>query len=165
MTQLSQPLRQDPSPLAAPSGKPGDFAFLTGNWHIRHRRFVDGQWDHFDGEASVHEILGGIASVEELRIPARGFTGMGLRLLDLERRLWADYWLNASNGALGAPVWGGFTDGVGSWDSIEQEGGVPVIVRGVWDQITPDSCRWHQALSRDEGKTWEENWVMHWRRA
>ncbi len=153
-----------PKPLA--TGKAGDFGFLTGNWTIKNRQLKDQQWDQFDGEASVFDILGGIASVEELRIPARNFSGMGLRVLDVERKLWADYWLNSKRGVISpSPTWGSFSDGVGRWDAADVDGGAPVLVRGVWDQITADSCRWYQAVSRDDGKSWEENWVMHWQRA
>lgn len=141
------------------TGKAGDFDFLNGHWKIQNRRLKDGVWDQFEGEASVSGILGGLVSVEELRIPARNFSGMGLRTLDVERKLWSDYWLNSQSGVLSAvPVWGGFVDGVGTWDGVDGE----TTVRGVWDQITPSSCRWRQAVSRDDGKTWEENWVMQW---
>ncbi len=151
---------------AMATGKAGDFDFLSGHWKIKHQQWKDKKWDHFEGEASVVGILGGIASVEELRIPARNFSGMGLRMLDVERKIWADYWVNGKNGVLGpAPSWGSFTDGVGIWAADEFDGADAVIVRGVWDQITPSSCRWRQALSRDDGKTWEENWIMHWLRA
>lgn len=143
------------------TGKAGDFDFLNGHWKIQNRRLKDGVWDQFEGEASVSGILGGLVSVEELRIPARNFSGMGLRTLDVERKLWADYWLNSQSGVLSAaPVWGAFVDGVGTWDGVDGE----TIVRGVWDQITPSSCRWRQAVSRDGGATWEENWVMQWLR-
>jgi hypothetical protein len=40
-----------------------------------------------------------------------------------------------------------------------------VIYRGVWDQITPTSCRWLQASSKDGGASWQETWVMQWTRA
>jgi hypothetical protein len=113
----------------------------------------------------VHGLLKGVASVEELRIPARNFSGMGLRLLDVERKLWADFWVNSKSGVLSPPPsWGSFSNGVGIWDSEDTEADKPQIVRGVWDQITPTSCRWYQASSRDAGKTWQENWVMQWRR-
>lgn len=76
-------------------------------------------------------ILAGAASVEELRIPARGFGGMGLRLLDQERKLWADYWVNAKSGVLTPPPsWGSFVDGVGLWDADADDAGQPIIVRG-----------------------------------
>ena len=111
----------------------------------------------------MYGLLGGVASVEELRIPARGFSGMGLRLLDLENKLWADYWVNAKSGVLvPPPAWGSFVDGVGLWESEDTDGAVPIIVRGAWDQITSNSCRWYQASSRDAGRSWQESWVMHW---
>lgn len=147
----------------APTGKPGDFDFLSGEWKIQHRQLKAGVWDTFDGEATVHGILAGVGSVEELRIPSRGFSGMGLRLLDLERKLWADYWVNAKSGVLTPPPsWGSFVGGVGLWDTDDEDGGQKLIVRGAWDQITPLSCRWYQASSRDDGKTWQESWVMQW---
>ncbi len=150
----------------AATGKPGDFDFLSGNWKIKNRRLKGTEWDEFDSEATVHGILAGVASVEELRIPARNFSGMGLRLLDVERRLWADFWVNAKSGVLSPPpAWGSFINGVGTWDSDDVEDGKPVIYRGQWDQITPASCRWFQAASHDDGKTWKESWVMHWTRA
>jgi hypothetical protein len=154
-----------PAARPAATGKAGDFDFLSGNWKIAHRQLKDDKWDSFEGEATVYRALGGIASVEELRIPSRNFSGMGLRLLDVERKLWADYWVNNRSGILNPPSWGSFTDGVGAWDSADADGATPTIVRGVWDRITPDSCRWYQAVSRDDGRTWDENWVMHWLRA
>lgn len=148
-----------------PTGKPGDFNFLSGSWKIKHRQMKNGKWDTFEGEATVYGILGGIASIEELRIPARNFSGMGLRLLDVEKKLWADYWVNSKSGVLTPPpAVGSFVDGVGIWDSDEEDAGKPIIVRGVWDEITPKSCRWRQAVSRDDGKTWVDNWIMHWTR-
>ncbi len=147
----------------APTGKAGDFDFLSGEWKISNRQLKSGVWENFDGEATVQGILAGIGSVEELRIPARQFSGMGLRLLDVERKLWADHWVNAKSGVLTPPpTWGSFVAGVGTWDADDTEDGKPVIYRGVWDQITPTSCRWFQASSRDGGKAWAQNWVMQW---
>jgi len=150
------------------TGQAGDFTFLSGNWKIRHQRLKSAdcrEWDNFEGEASVVEILGGIASIEELRIPARNFSGMGLRLLDVERRLWADYWVNSKNGLLSPPPsWGSFSNDVGTWESEDMDGKQAILVRGVWDQITSNSCRWYQTISRDQGQSWQENWVMQWQR-
>lgn len=150
-----------------PTGRPGDFEFLAGEWKVKHQRLSNGKWDHFEGEATVRSILGGVGSVEELRIPARNFSGMGLRLLDLQRKLWADYWVSSKDGLLTPPPsWGSFVDGVGTWDSTEADAnGQPVIWRGVWDRITPTSCRWYQQSSSDNGRSWKDTWFMAWTRA
>jgi hypothetical protein len=149
-------------------GKPGDFDFLAGYWTIKNRRRnrkgVD-EWDEFDGEASCWTILDGVGSVEELRIPDRKFAGMGLRLLDVEKKIWHDHWVNAKSGVLATPGQTGvFEDGVGTFEADDLDGDKPIKVKGVWDRITESSCRWYQAASSDDGKTWEENWSMDWTR-
>lgn len=150
-----------------PFGKAGDFDFLAGSWRISHRRLkAPNEWDIFNGEAMCWTVLAGVASIEELRIPARNFSGMGLRLLDVEKRIWSDFWVNARSGVLAPPGLAGvFKDGVGTFVADDMDGAKPIKVRGVWDRITPTSCRWRQAVSRDGGATWEENWLMDWVRA
>jgi hypothetical protein len=151
---------------ASPPGKPGDFDFLAGEWKIRHRRLKDGAWDAFEGEATCWTILGGVGSVEELRIPARDFSGMGLRLLDVEKRIWSDFWVNAKSGVLGGSgMPGHFIDGAGIFIADDMDGSTPIKVRGLWDRITPTSCRWTQSVSRDGGASWQHNWIMDWSRA
>jgi hypothetical protein len=156
------------APAKAPTpGKPGDFDFLAGNWKIRNRQKKAGakDWEEFPGEATVWTILGGVCSIEELRIPARNFSGMGLRLLDVEKRVWSDYWVNAKSGVLGTEgVKGSFENGAGIFISHDEENGKPVQYRGLWDGITKTFCRWSQASSRDGGKTWEDMWLMEWTR-
>ena len=155
---------------AAPGakGKPGDFNFLAGAWTIRHRRpKADKTWDDFEGEATCWTILGGTGSIEELRIPARDFSGLGVRLLDSKTQLWNDYWVNGKDRAMGGEpgLTGAFVNGVGTFTTSETDDGRPITVRGVWDRITPTSHRWRQGVSRDGGTTWDENWFMDWTRA
>jgi hypothetical protein len=148
-------------------GKPGDFNFLAGEWRIKHRRLPQGakDWDLFEGEATCWTILGGVGSVEELRIPSRNFSGMGLRLLDMTTLVWSDFWVNAKSGVLTTPgQTGSFENGAGIFGADDMDGDKPIKVRGIWDQITPTSCRWSQAVSYDGGRTWAENWVMLWTR-
>ncbi|WMW80899.1 hypothetical protein RF679_01130 [Undibacterium cyanobacteriorum] len=149
-------------------GKPGDFDFLHGEWRIKHRRLKDpatNHWDVFDGEATCWSILNGLASIEELRIPARQFSGMGLRILDVENKLWSDFWVNSKSGVLTAPgVTGGFKDKVGIFISEEVEQEKTILARGMWDNISRQTCRWQQAISNDGGKSWQTNWIMDWQR-
>ncbi len=151
----------------APSSAVTDFDFLAGEWRIKNRRLKKAgtnDWDEFDGEATVHRLLNGVVSIEELRIPQRDFSGMGLRAYDFEKKLWADHWLNSKAGVVNPPMMGSFVGGVGSFIADETQDDKPIKARGVWDRITATSCRWHQATSTDDGKSWVENWTMDWQR-
>jgi hypothetical protein len=146
----------------------GDFDFLAGEWLIKNRRLKDGTtdvWERFDGSASVHRLLGGMASIEELRGPNGKYFGMGVRVWHPEEKMWADHWTGAYNGVVNAPQLGQFIDGEGIFISDDEIDGTPAKARGVWDRITPTSCRWHQSTSKDGGKTWDYNWYMDWTRA
>ena len=109
-------------PKDAPPGKPGDFDFLTGSWKIKNRRLKSpGVWDEFDGESTCFGILGGVVSVEELRIPARDFGGMGLRTLDVQKKVWSDIWMNAKSGVVVSPgSTGYFENGAGIFDEDDE---------------------------------------------
>lgn len=160
-----------PSPGHTPpgTGKPGEFDFLAGSWTIAHRfrKFADkDEWDRFKGEATCWTILAGVGSVEELRIPDRGFSGLGLRLLDVEQKIWSDFWVNAKSGVLTSPgTTGSFVDGAGIFISDEKDGDAPIKIRGMWDNISKTTCRWTQSVSRDDGKSWRDSWIMDWTRA
>jgi hypothetical protein len=175
-TPRASPMNKDHPLHAGLSAGKGDFDFLAGEWRIAQRRFTGRDasgaevWDEFEGEATVHKLLDGAVSVEELRIPARNFSGMGLRLFDEKKGLWSDHWVNGKQTVIeGEPMYGGFTGVAAQREGIFQsddtgDDGKPVRVKGVWDRITPTSCRWWQATSRDGGATWQLNWTMDWTR-
>ena len=157
----------------AAKGRPGEFDFLAGRWTIKNRRLRtrwagSEDWELFDGEATCWTVLGGLGSIEELSIPPGQPRGLGIRLLDTERGQWSDHWVGRGGGVIApTPMWGGFDDsGAGTFIATDdRDGDIAIWSRGVWDRITPTSCRWHQAFSRDEGRTWEHNWFMDWTRA
>lgn len=157
------------SPETWPPGRPGDFDFLTGEWRIANKRRKapgDTVWDEFRGEATVASVMGGVCSVEDLRIPERNFAGMGLRILDMKKKVWVDYFVNAKSGELATPGGAGFVEnGVVSFPGEEVVDGKTILYRNIWDKITASSCRWYQGMSRDGGKSWEDDWVMEWTRA
>jgi hypothetical protein len=151
-------------PTTPTPGKPGDFAFLDGHWRIQHLKRRGDKWDRFEGEARCWTILGGVGHVEELLIPARDFSGLGLRMLDVSKRQWSDHWVNAKSGVVTAPgQTGSFEKGIGLFASTYEDQGKTVQSIGIWDRIGPGSCRWRQVWSDDGGKTWQHDWVMHWR--
>jgi len=135
----------------APAGKgtvtgkgEGDFDFLAGNWHIRHKRLKDGTkdvWQRFDSSATVHRVLGGMGSIEELRNADGSDMGMAVRIWLPETQKWADHWTSANNGVVNAPQLGTFIDGDGIFISEAEVDGIKWQYRGVWDRITSESCR------------------------
>lgn len=145
----------------------GDFDFLAGEWNIRHKRLKSGtkdEWLRFDSGATVHRVLNGMGSIEELRKADGGDMGMGVRIWLSEQKKWADHWTSVGNGVVNAPQLGEFIDGEGVFISEAEVDGVKWQYRGVWDRITSESCRWHQSASSDSGKSWEWNWWMEWTR-
>ncbi len=109
--------------------------------------------------------MGGLGSIEELRIPIGSYLGMGLRLLDVEQKIWNDFWISSKNGILTTPgQTGAFENGVGTFIADELDGDKPIKVKGVWDRISPNSCRWYQSISTDGGSTWQDQWFMDWTR-
>jgi hypothetical protein len=153
----------------APTGNVRDFDFLYGEWKVASRRlkrrFADsGDWDRFEGYQRVAPYLGGVANVDEIVFPAKGFSGMTVRLFDTERRQWSIYWASSRTGVLGAPVHGGFVGDTGIFFGVDDDDGVPVDVEFKWEVLGRDRARWSQAFSRD-GSLWETNWVMEFERA
>jgi hypothetical protein len=146
---------------------PGDFDFLTGEWKIKLRNFdtsgPNGKKER-DASATVHRILNGAGSVEELRNGDGSMWGMGVRVWHPEEKMWADHWTAAANGVVNPPQLGRFIDGAGIFTLDDIDDGKPLKIKAIWDKITPTSCRWHQVTSRDDGKTWEYGYYMDWTR-
>ena len=145
-----------------------DFDFLHGDWEVTHQRLRERltgctDWDTSEGSGSCGPVLKGFGNFEHIEIPAVGATGMTLRLYDPETDLWSLHWASTASPRLEPPVVGRFVDGVGTFLGDDELDGRPITVRFVWDEITADSARWRQAFSLD-GETWEENWVMQFRR-
>ena len=60
---------------------------------------------------------------------------------------------------MSVPTVGEFKNGLGEFFDWEEYDGRMILVRNVWKDITPTSCRFEQSYSDDGGKSWELNWV------
>ena len=63
------------------------------------------------------------------------------------------------------PVIGRFTGGIGSFFAEDMLEGRPVKLRFLWLGTDSQTPRWEQALSEDDGASWETNWTMDFERA
>lgn len=160
-----------PVPAAAPVGAPQDgqhdFDFEIGAWKTHLSRLVhplsgSTTWTEYDGTTVVREVWNGRANLLELEVDgsAGHIEALSLRLYNPETRQWS---LNFANGKVGAlsppPAVGAFKNGRGEFFDQESFDGRAILVRFSISDITSNSCRFEQAYSEDEGKTWEINWI------
>ncbi len=143
-----------------------DFDFYFGHWHIANERLKERlvgstDWEHFKATQACRPILGGLGNIDDFVTGwGGGFVGMTLRLFNPARREWSLYWASNRDGVLEPPVVGRFENGVGTFIGHDSHKGKPVLARFIWSEIQPRSAKWEQALSTDDGRTWETNWIM-----
>ena len=152
----------------APAQRDGqhDFDFEIGTWKTHISRLVrpltgSTTWIEFEGTSVVRTIWNGRANLVELEVdgPTGHIEGLSLRLYSPQSHQWSLNFANSSSGTLSQPTIGEFKNGRGEFYDQESFNGRTILVRNVWSDITPDSCRFEQAFSDDGGKTWEVNWI------
>lgn len=155
------------------TGDVHDFDFLDGKWTMVNRRLMKRgvgstdpkDWDVFPATVTAHVLMNGVANVDEVLFPTKGWNGVTFRHFDLAKKQWSIYWVNSRDGKMeGTPVVGGFDGDVGLFYGEDTDGGRPIKVVYKWTKVGPDGARWEQAFSYDDGKTWETNWVNEHRR-
>lgn len=159
--------------MSDPANSASDFDFEVGDWCVSHRRLRDRlcdctDWETFEGTSSMRKVLGGDGNVEDnlLHFPTGDYRAIAIRSFDRTSENWAIWWLSTADPhKLDVPVIGRFTDGTGTFVAKDILRGAPVLVRFVWLRTDTDRPRWEQAMSDDDGATWETNWTMDFRRS
>ena len=149
-----------------------DFDFEFGKWRVRHRRLKERlvgceDWEEFEGTSQTRPVLGGHGNVEDhlLQFPSGPYRAIALRSFDAEAQTWAIWWLSANDPhQLEVPVIGAFKDNTGTFLAADTLRGASISVRFLWLKTDTDTPRWEQAMSRDDGATWETNWTMDFER-
>ncbi len=136
-----------------------DFDFNLGTWkthvsRLQHPLTGSKTWVAYDGVSVVRKVWNGRASIFELQVdgPAGHIEGVGLRLYNPQAHQWSLNWANGKDAVMTSPMIGAFKNGRG------------IFARNGFYDITPDSSRFEQAFS-DDGRTWETNWIMTFKRA
>ena len=143
-----------------------DFDFEIGTWkthisRLEHPLTGAKGWVEYDGTSVVRKVWTGRANLVELEVdgPAGHIEGLSLRLYNPESHQWSLNFANSKAGSLSVPTVGEFRNGRGEFFDQETFNGRTILVRNVFSDITPKSCRFEQAFSEDGGKTWEANWI------
>ncbi|MEE8520532.1 MAG: DUF1579 domain-containing protein [Gemmatimonadota bacterium] len=157
---------RDPSGCDLPEAR--SFDFLLGEWEIRNEiRTADGRWETTRATLQGEKYLSGCAVIDFWDGEARGgksTKGITIRAFDPDTRKWSIVWLDNRHAPDFTPLVGEFKGGVGTFYQEIEIDGVRTKVRFIWDEITEDSARWQQSFSADGGKTWETDWIMHFKR-
>lgn len=149
-----------------------DFDFELGHWRVKHRRLKErllncAEWEEFDGTSNMQSILGGNGNVEDnvIHFPSGTYRAIALRSFNHTSKSWAIWWLSSlAPHTLDVPVVGRFENGTGSFFADDILRGNPVRLRFLWLRTDTPSPRWEQAMSADNGQTWETNWTMDFTR-
>lgn len=148
------------------------FDFLVGDWTVEHHRLKHRlahsiEWETFTGTCKTWGLMDGHGDVDDnvLNTPAGTYRAVSLRSFDPATKSWSIWWLDSRRPhELAPPVVGSFHDGIGTFLARDTFNGRSIVVRYLWSDITPNSAKWQQAFSDDNGKTWETNWIMEFRR-
>lgn len=157
---------------AAPRDGLHDFDWDIGTWTTHQRRLLhpltgSTTWVEYHGTDVVRKLWEGAnEGVVEATGPAGRLQIFTLRYYDSDLRQWKIYFASKALGGVGEPpVTGGFANGRGAFYDRESLNGKPIVVRFAVSGISRNSCHFEQAFSRDNGKTWETNFVVDETRA
>lgn len=151
---------------ASPPAHADDWAWLTGNWDVRHRRLRQrmvgsNDWDTFDGRSAVWPTLGGLGNLDDniVGLPSGPYRGVSLRAYDAASDTWAIWWMDGRDPTrIDPPVHGRFEGDTGIFTGRDTLRGKPILMRFAWRDIHGVAPWWEQAFSGDEGRSWEVNW-------
>ena len=145
-----------------------DFDFFQGKSMIQNKklktRFANSnEWIEFSSTQEMYKILNGLGNIDNFLATFDGepFEGMTVRLFNPKTKLWSIYWSDSNTGILDKPVIGSFENKVGHFFSKDIYEGKNVIQVFRWDAREEKNPVWSQAMSDDNGKTWEWNWYMY----
>jgi hypothetical protein len=156
------------APLLAGTERNGehDFDFDIGTWkthltRLQHPLTGSTTWVDYEGTTVVRKVWNGRANLAELEAdgPAGHLEVLSLRLYDPQAHQWSLNTASSKGGTISVPTIGEFKNGRGEFFDTEPINGKSILVRNIWSDITPNSCRFEQSFSTDGGKTWEVNWV------
>ena len=147
------------SNCSAPEAK--QFNFWVGRWKA--------EWQNKDGSKSngsnnIKKILGGCVVEENFNgNPGTTLIGRSVSVYNANRKLWQQTWVDNQAGYL--DFTGNFNDGkmILSREAITKDD-KSIQQRMVYYNIEKNKFDWDWEISKDNGKTWELKWRIHYSR-
>jgi len=91
----------------------------------------------------------------------RPFSGMSVSTFDTKAGHWRQTWVDNAGGYL--PFTGGPSEEGFQFRLVNAADGR--TMRMIWKNVKKVSLDWHWQESKDGGKSWEDRWVIHYRKA
>jgi len=136
--------------------------FWVGEWDLTWPGQKPGEILH--GTNSISRIMDGCV-VQENFSTSQGthYRGTSLSTFDATAGKWKQTWVD--NGGAYLDFVGEFKDGqmILEREAIGKNG-VKTLQRMVWKNIITNELDWSWEASTDEGKTWQVNWSIHYKR-
>jgi hypothetical protein len=160
---LGQTASPAPRPCDLPEGK--QFDFWVGDWDLT---WPAGQGNSKDqpgkGTNHIEKILGDCIVQEHFENSITHYQGMSVSAYSPQLHEWRQTWVDTDGSYL--PFNGTFHDGVMELRTPMHKGpdGTTITSRMVFKNIKPDSFDWDYQISKDDGKTWVDNWSIHYMR-
>jgi hypothetical protein len=148
-------------------GEYRQFDFWIGEWDVlnRNRPSDDTRWfDTGSATARVYPVVAGCGLVEHWRGQAYGnfLVGFSLRAFNPSLGQWdlVLLWPNAGEPRFGELA-GGFRHNRGEFYSRGlSAAGDTTLTRLSFSDVTPNSLRWQNDFSMDNGRSWDSGWIQ-----
>jgi hypothetical protein len=136
--------------------------FWLGEWDLTWPGSKPNTVQH--GANSIQRILGGCVVEENFSGgDEMHLRGKSVSLFDANSDKWKQTWVDNEGSYLDFA--GEFTNGVMTLSrKFTRPDGTPVLQRMVFKNITSDEFDWSWESSKDDGKTWQVVWPIHYRR-
>ncbi len=148
-----------------------DFDFLLGTWRVmntRLSRWLCGsrEWMEFESLHEERKLSSGQGTVAYHQYVMDRVPYERNILRSYNERF--DYWkidrLDGRTNLVMTPLEGTFWENKGSFISRGNLDTRDVLIHVEWTRICETYASWEQALSKDNGRTWETSWVMEFLR-
>jgi hypothetical protein len=143
------------TPAACMGAEHRQLDFWLGIWDLTWMPTADG--DNGKGTNEITLILEDCVVRESFK--GAGATGHSVSLYHAPPKKWRQTWVDNTGGyfaLVGGPDAEGFR-----LDLTRISDKTPYM-RMIWRNIEADSMDWHWQRSPDEGKSWEDSWVIHY---
>ena len=156
---LARMTAASPDTCSIPEQK--QFDFWVGEWDLTWPGQKDGEVGH--GTNAITRIMDGCVVQENFSGgDSMHLRGMSLSTFDAKSGRWKQTWIDNEGGYL--DFVGEFKDGQMILQREAIRSGTKILQRMVWKNITANQLDWSWESSKDNGKSWQVNWPIHYKR-